>query len=506
MREIGTGVNDVQYNQIGPYEVVMLLGQGGMGRVFRARRPFDQASVAIKVMSGDLLNNPEIKARFKQETESLIGISHSNLARVLDNGMTEDGTPFIVMEFVDGPSLADLIRNRMEMPYSRIANLMVQAAQGLDAAFKHKIIHRDVKPANLMLGIDGVLKIVDFGLARNLFDTSSKAAENLLGTPRYMAPEQVRGQSVDHRTDMYSLGASFYHLITGQPPFEAETPQALMMKHIQSPLVPLYVINPEVPADLSEVIHRLMAKDPADRYQEYDDLIAALREVEMTRLAKEKAREQALAEKSRVEEPPTLIPPDETTSARHDAQPVNVDATKPRILEALEYPEEQKKSGIFLGPWILVALFLLGLGIATLLLRESTDKAGVKRSGWAVLIGRVIGKDEKALQQEQANEYLEQLRSNVTRMQTVQAIVVEYELQKKEFPRDTDDLLQSGLAKPDDLLDAWDRPMQLYPLKKTIVSLGEDGESSSDDFIINSQGKFIAEPVALKELQAQSGE
>jgi len=205
MREIQVQIvnDELQSSRIGPYEMIQVLGRGGMGQVYRARHCATGEEVAIKVLTPEMVEDPEAVARFQREAKVISSIQHPNVARVLDHGFWENGAPYIVMEFINGPSLAELIRNRAELPFSRIARLMTEAALGLQAAYKEKVIHRDIKPANLMLGENDMLKIVDFGLAKNLFENTFKTATGaVLGTPRYMAPEQGRGQTIDHRSDM----------------------------------------------------------------------------------------------------------------------------------------------------------------------------------------------------------------------------------------------------------------------------------------------------------------
>lgn len=501
MREISTGEPEAVLERFDPYEVVALLGQGGMGRVYRARRPRDGSSVAIKAMSADLLGDPEALPRFKREIESARAVDHPNVARILDQGQTEKGIPFLVMEYIDGPSLADLIQNRMELPWSRVANFLFQAAQGLQAAFAHKIIHRDIKPCNLMLGEGDVLKIVDFGLAKNLFENSLKTkAGDVLGTPRYMAPEQVRGKTVDHRSDMYALGATFYHLIAGQPAFEADTPQGVMLKHLQAPLVPLYVINPNVPGDLAELVQRLMAKDPAERFEEYDELIAQARQVEMARLAKEKAQEEReyMGPHSAEANPALASMGSDPIDLRSDQPQADV-IPAARILQVQEGDPPRKSRGIA-GPISLVLGFVVILAFATLLMRQYPDRQGRERSGWSVLVGRLLSAEPEGSALQSERQQLETLRDNVARMNIVRAASAEYQLRHQRYPRSVDDLLAEDILKTEDVFDVWGRKFEIYPVRQAVVSFGEDGrENSSDDFEMNSRGTLERQPRLYQE-------
>lgn len=478
MREIQDDKPDVPLPRIGPYELIRLLGVGGTSRVYRSKSPADGKPVAVKMMCGASCS-AEALEKFNQKMVAIASIRHANVAQIVDHGVGDDGTPYAVMEFVDGPSLADLIHSRVTLPYSRVASLMVQSAQGLQAAFKNKIIHRDIKPGNLMIDAEGNLKIVDFGLARRMFDPLESSGR-VEGTPRYMAPEQVMGGSVDQRSDMYALGASFYHFIAGQPPFEAETAEALMQEHVQASLMPLYVINPEVPGDLSEVVQRLMAKDPNDRFEDYDALIAALREVELARRAKET-----------------------TYSYREeDDAPAMDTAGETAVETAADAPEQRAPSSVFAMPLAIAAVIACLLALTAFLTRKVPDAEGQERSEWTALISMIKdkvappGEDEKRIQL---------MQKNVQRMHTVRAACLDYLLKKREFPNSLNRLVESGATDAEGLHDAWGREMAVYPMKQVIVSFGEDGlEGSSDDFEMDSDGTLKRQPAMLAEFAARS--
>lgn len=275
-------------SQVGPYIVERVLARGGMGVVYLANDPGLRRRVAIKLMLKDQLADEDAARRFQREARASAALSHANIASVFMVGTDGDGSPFLAMEYLDGGSLLDVIRKRTPVSYSQAADFMAQAAEGLRAAHKQGIIHRDIKPGNLMLTAGGVLKVVDFGLAKVMFDDTYRTVEGtVLGTPKYMSPEQGQGRNLDFRSDVYSLGASFYHLITGRPPFEAETSVQIMFKHASSPLVPMRSLVPTVPIEWDNVIARCMRKEPGDRYQSYEDLISDLRAVRLQTMAQE---------------------------------------------------------------------------------------------------------------------------------------------------------------------------------------------------------------------------
>jgi len=258
------------------YRVVRPLGQGGMGRVYEGFDPRLGRRVAIKVMGG--LGHPDDSAlaRFRREVETLAAVNHPNVAQIYSAGSYR-GLPYYVMELIEGESLAGVLEAGQRLAGRRCLSYLIDAARGLEAALEQGIVHRDVKPANLMLDASGTLKVVDFGIARKLGEDSSLTAPlAVLGTPRYMAPEQILGQSVDHRADIYSLGATFYHLFAGEPPFAGDHLIVISRQHVEEPLTPLRARNPRVPPSVGAIIGRMLAKRPGDRYQDYRSLIADL--------------------------------------------------------------------------------------------------------------------------------------------------------------------------------------------------------------------------------------
>jgi predicted Ser/Thr protein kinase len=273
------------------YAVSGVLGRGGMGEVFKALDTRNGRTVAIKMIDPVQAQDAETLRRFEREARSVQALDHPNIARIFGMEYDEKHNPFIVMEYVEGESLDRIAKGTEDVPYSVLCDYMVQAARGLEAAQRRSIIHRDIKPSNLLVTQDGLLKIIDFGLAKSMFDRSFVTATGMVvGTPRYISPEQGMGRTVDHRSDIYSLGATFYELMTRQCPFDGDTALAIMMKHINSPLTPPYMINPKVPGDINEIICKMMAKDPGERYQDYEGAIRDLEAAKIHRMAKEKRR------------------------------------------------------------------------------------------------------------------------------------------------------------------------------------------------------------------------
>lgn len=517
-----------QPRHIGPYEIMQVLGKGGMGEVYRARHAEYGVVVALKVMAAELVQDKEALARFQREAASLSAIEHPNIARVYEFGLSAEGAPYLSMEFIEGPSLADLIRNQVDFAHSeesgqprwsRIARWMREAAEGLRAAYAHKIVHRDIKPANMMLTGKDSLKIVDFGLAKPLFEDSFRTATGtILGTPRYMSPEQGRGLSLDHRSDMYSLGCSFYHLICGQPPFEADTSMALMLKHIQAPVPPLYVARPDCPGDLAGVITRLLAKEPNGRYEDYDALIADLRQVEMARQAKELARMQDFSPAQADPLAATSISPRRGPGEAADLDSHTVlhgAGASPDGMGGFAASAPDSPSGIRRPPPIPAApppaksstlkimaliglVFVLALLLVTAMIQPPDTEGEEKKSGWSILARKLLGKDKGGESQDDS-----ELRKMIETRFALESLYPEcqvFEARRGLFPSRLDALVEEGLVEQDDIFDPWGHEYLVFPSQRTLVSLGPDGvEKTDDDFRMISGKRLVEYPQKLRD-------
>ena len=262
--------------RFGPYRVEEMIGAGGMGIVYRALDEALQRHVALKTLLPALAADSEFVARFKREAQSAAALNHPNITQIYVIG--QEGTiPYFAMELIRGKSLEAIARERRALPAAEATGYILQAAQGLRHAAQKKLIHRDIKPSNLMLTEEGVVKITDFGLAKAArSETQLTATGEVLGSPGYISPEQAQGSQLDARSDIYSLGATFYHLVTGKLPFEAPTPVAMIVKHMSEPLRSPRAVNPAVPYPVASAIQKMMAKRPGERFQDYDALIREL--------------------------------------------------------------------------------------------------------------------------------------------------------------------------------------------------------------------------------------
>jgi uncharacterized RDD family membrane protein YckC/tRNA A-37 threonylcarbamoyl transferase component Bud32 len=266
------------------YRVQSVIGRGGMGTVYLGHDTSLDRPVAIKVLPAELADEPQLQERFIREARAQARLQSAHVTHIHHIGRTPAAGPageaaslYFAMEYVPGGSLDDVVDTGETLEPERARHLMIEAALGLRDAQHADIVHRDIKPGNLLLDKHGHLKIADFGVAKPLDgDTKMSQAGMIVGSPMYMPPEQAMGLVVDHRADMYSLGCTFYHLLAGKPPFDAKTPVAIVSKHMTEPPVPLRQRAPSVPAKLAAVIDRLLKKEPEDRYPSYDELLEAL--------------------------------------------------------------------------------------------------------------------------------------------------------------------------------------------------------------------------------------
>src|SRR3954469_3512025 len=251
-------------------------GRGGMGVVYRAVHLALKRQVALKVIGAEYSEQPEFRERFQRECETAASIQHPRVVPIYHAG-EEDGRLYVTMRYVEGSDLYRLLqRGRLEP--REAAKLVGQVAEALDAAHLRGIVHRDVKPANILIDADGSALLTDFGLTKNLRDRALTSDGTFVGTLDYAAPEQFRGDSVDARTDVYALGCVLYQALSGRVPYPRETDAAKMYAHMESPPPSVTVLVEEVPESLSWVVQRAMAKEPADRFQSAGEMAAALRD------------------------------------------------------------------------------------------------------------------------------------------------------------------------------------------------------------------------------------
>ncbi len=271
----------------GRYELIGKIGEGGMAVVFRAKDRLLSRSVAIKILRPEFTTDNKFVESFRRESQLAASIVDPNIVNVYDVGR-EGNIYYIVMELVEGEPLSEVIKREAPLDPRRAANITRQIAMALSTAHKHQLIHRDVKPHNVLISAGDVAKISDFGIAQKIIpdeaDTNVKK-QTVMGSIHYFSPEQARGAYVDERSDIYSLGIVLYEMLTGQVPFDGDTPVDVALKHMNQPMTPPSKINPDIPQDLEDIVMKATSKLQKDRYSSADELITDLSFVKFSRQA-----------------------------------------------------------------------------------------------------------------------------------------------------------------------------------------------------------------------------
>jgi hypothetical protein len=260
----------------GRYRLEGVLGRGGMSSVYWAHDGVLERDVAVKVLHERLSADPDQVERFRREARAIASLSHPNIVTLIDRGQV-DGDEYMVFELVRGLNLKDFLDARPGLPVAQALGLVLQAARGLAYAHERGIVHRDVKPQNVLVNDEGVAKVTDFGIARNAgLDDSLTQTGTILGTTDYLSPEQAQGQAVDERADQYSLGVVLYELLAGAPPYPADSAVAVAMRHVHDPVPSLRERRPDVSRRVDALVQRAMAKNPDDRFRTMSDLAVAI--------------------------------------------------------------------------------------------------------------------------------------------------------------------------------------------------------------------------------------
>lgn len=271
------------------FELRSVIASGGMGTVYRAWDVKLHRNVALKMMKKEMAQDPEVMESFYREARAGAALNHTNIIHIYSFDEF-DGHPYLVMELADAGSLDSWIEREQTVPELNVLDAGIGVTSALNKALQHNLLHRDIKPGNILYNDEGEPKLIDFGLARKAeTDNASVDEASVWGTPYYVAPEKIRREAETFLSDMYSLGGTLYHALTGHVPFEAATIEDLVAAHVYTPLTPPNVVLPEITQPTSEAIAKCMAKDPAQRYADYDQLYMALTS----------ARSQVLIEKFR---------------------------------------------------------------------------------------------------------------------------------------------------------------------------------------------------------------
>lgn len=372
------------------YELYHRLGRGGMAEVYLARDQLLDRPVAVKVLFPTLATEAGFVERFRREAQSAANLQHPNIVSVFDWGEA-NGTYFIVMEYVDGQSLAEILREHGRVHPDRAAEVAGDVAGALGFAHRNGVVHRDVKPGNVLIASDGAVKVADFGIARALTDSSDHnltKTGSVMGTATYFSPEQARGAQIDPRSDIYSLGCVIYELTTGHPPFQGDGPMAIAYKHVQEAPVPPRQIDPALPETLEAITLKCLAKNPDNRYPSALDLRADLgRYLDGARIMAE----------------PVMAPPvDQSPTGfmaptAYDGTAVAQPAAWDDYDDYGDYEDEQPKR----SKWPLVLLLLLLLALAGLLFFLATSASnGSEQVEVPNVVGQQVTQAEQALETE----------------------------------------------------------------------------------------------------------
>jgi serine/threonine protein kinase len=324
------------------YQILGLLGTGGMGAVYKAQHRIMERIVALKVISPELVANPRTVHRFHLEVKAAARLSHRNIVTAFDAEQAGD-THFLVMEYVEGTTLGRMVEKKKQFPVAHACEYIRQAAQGLQHALEQGMVHRDIKPQNLMLTPKGRIKILDFGLARfvseSAKDSGLTALGAVMGTPDYMAPEQAQdAHKADIRSDIYSLGCTLHCLLRGRPPYPEGTGIQKILAHLEQEPPLLLNFRDDVPPELEQVIKRMMAKDPAKRYQTPKDVARAL-----TPIVRAALQQPAKDEKPKAEEAPATLAQQDEGTDWFLTMPEEESTKRPAPIEEEEYEEEERK-------------------------------------------------------------------------------------------------------------------------------------------------------------------
>jgi serine/threonine-protein kinase len=276
-----TPERELSGTQLGDYQILRRLGRGGMADVYLAEQRSLHRRVALKVLRRALAEDESYLQRFRNEARAAASLIHANIVQIYEVGRVGD-VQFIAQEYVDGANLKQVLSRHGALSVEQAVLVMRQVASALQKAGSQGIVHRDIKPENILINASGEAKVADFGLARISSDASKLGLTQIgvtLGTPLYMSPEQVQGGAIDARSDLYSLGVSCYHMLAGRPPFEGDTALNVAVQHLNNEAESLQRVRPDLPDDLCAIVHKMLQKNPADRYQTAADLLRDLRQL-----------------------------------------------------------------------------------------------------------------------------------------------------------------------------------------------------------------------------------
>ena len=344
----------------GRYELIEKIGEGGMAVVYKAKDRLLNRYVAIKILRPEFTQDEQFLDSFKRESQAAAGLQHPNIVSIYDVGRTGN-INFIVMELVDGRPLSDFIKENGHLDYKTTIDIAKQMASALAIAHKHQIIHRDVKPHNIMITSDGVAKLTDFGIARAVSKATMVAdTSKIIGSVHYFSPEQARGAYVDERSDIYSLGIVMFEMLTGRVPFDGETPVEVALKHINEDVPSPAKLVPGIPPALDKVVLKATDKYQTERYKSADEMLEALKNVEfVTQMVGDRVFAGETDNKPRRDE--SLVAPVMSSRREDREQEMVIAPANPRKPKAKPDDKKKKKRAIIIGVAAAAILALFGI-------------------------------------------------------------------------------------------------------------------------------------------------
>lgn len=377
------------------YELLEKIGEGGMSQVFKARDNKLNRFVAVKILKNEFSDNADIVEKFKGEATAIATLSDNNIVNILDVG-TQEGINYIVMEYVKGKTLKDIIKQVGKMNYETAISVAMQIARALDCAHRNNIIHRDVKPQNILVTEDGIMKVTDFGIAKSATSETITNTSTIMGSAHYLSPEQAKGSFIDCRTDLYSLGVVLYEMVTGTLPFQADTAVTIALKHLQEEVVPPKNINSKIPDSLNQLILKAMEKEPVKRYQTAKEMIADLQKIKDDPNAKIDIDED--------NDDHTIIMSAVTQQISKQEPKINDDYDEYDDDEYYDDDEEDEKSGLVskskflkIGVGVILILLLAGLGVAAFKMASPGGITSTKEVKIPDLVGKNVDDAKKQL-------------------------------------------------------------------------------------------------------------
>ncbi|MDT8716471.1 Stk1 family PASTA domain-containing Ser/Thr kinase [Clostridium sp. 19966] len=369
------------------YELLEKIGEGGMAEVYKAKCHKLNRFDAVKILKKEYANDPSIVEKFKREATAVANLSDNNIVNIYDVG-TQGDIHYIVMEYVKGKTLKDIIVENFRLSHERAIDISIQIARALDCAHRNNIIHRDVKPQNILVTEEGVVKVTDFGIAKASSNVTITNSNKVIGSAHYFSPEQARGNFVDARTDIYSLGIVLYEMLTGKVPFDGESPVSIALKHIQdTPALPKS-INPSIPDSLNNLVMKAIDKDANNRYQSSRDMINDLLRIQ-------KDLNYEVIPKKVEEEFTRVMDAVNVTPEKNDENPEE-NKNKNKVSDDYNYGEDKvskKTKRIIIGVLVCILALALG-GTAAFLLKGSSSSNNTSSSSGQISVPDVVGKTE----------------------------------------------------------------------------------------------------------------